>query len=58
MEAASLIANKLDATIKHVDWPKIDLCLETGHTSFDGRLLLENLNTSIKHSFKKWAMNP
>jgi len=55
IEAAELIAARLDATIEHVPWPALDQRIESGSTVFDSRKLLARLPRAVTHQLADWA---
>lgn len=54
-EAASFVAARLGATVECVDWPELDVRIESGSTVFDGALILDTLQTVVHHRFSDWA---
>jgi UDP-glucose 4-epimerase len=54
-EVAFLIASKVGATVKCIEWPEFDCRMESGSTVFDSTKLLVTLKTKLTHSFYDWA---
>ena len=55
LEAAQLIARRLDATIEFAPWPAFDRRVESGSTVFDGRKLLSRLPDLLTHRMADWV---
>lgn len=55
LEAAKLIAARLDADIEFAAWPSFDLAIESGSTVFDGGKMLARLPTVVTRNMAEWA---
>lgn len=56
-EMAQLIANRYDAKIKYIEWPEIDLKIESGDTIFDDSKLQKIIGNTTKSKFVDWIKN-
>jgi UDP-glucose 4-epimerase len=54
LEAAQIVADKFGVGVKFVDWPEIDLKLESGDTIFDSNKLDSLLRENYKYNFREW----
>jgi len=54
-EVAFLIATRVGATVKCIEWPEFDSRMESGSTVFDSTKLLTTLKTELTHSFNDWV---
>jgi UDP-glucose 4-epimerase len=55
LQAAQLIASRLQATIELAPWPAFDERIESGGTVFDGRKLLERLSPAPVRTMAEWV---
>jgi UDP-glucose 4-epimerase len=55
LEVATLVAERLGATITFNDWPDMDLKLESGSTVFDASRWLAATGLAPRHSLARWA---
>jgi len=56
-EIAMMIGNKYNASIKLVDWPEMDLILESGDTVFDSAKLDNAFKITYNYKFKDWLQS-
>jgi len=56
LEAAQIVADKFGVGVKFVDWPEIDLKLESGDTIFDSKKLDSLLREDYKYNFREWIL--
>ena len=57
LQAAQMIAARLDACIELTAWPALDQRIESGSTVFDGSRLETRLPGLLQHSFGRWVMS-
>jgi UDP-glucose 4-epimerase len=55
LEAARLVAARLNADIEFAAWPSFDLAIESGSTVFDGGKMLARLPSVVTRSMAEWA---
>jgi UDP-glucose 4-epimerase len=55
LEAAKLIAARLDADIEFAAWPSFDLAIESGSTVFDGGKMMARVPTVVTRNMAEWA---
>lgn len=55
LDAAKLIATRLNAVTETTAWPALDLRIESGSTVFDGTKMLTLLPTSMSENLAEWA---
>lgn len=53
-EVAESVAVKYGVEVSCIEWPELDLKIESGDTIFDGSKLANACNYTFKHSFDKW----
>jgi UDP-glucose 4-epimerase len=57
LQAAQLIATRLEARIELTPWPEFDQRIESGSTVFDGSRLEARLPGLVQQSFGRWVMS-
>lgn len=55
LQAAGLIATRLQAAIELAPWPEFDLRIESGSTVFDGSKLSSRLPTNMPRTMGEWV---
>ncbi len=53
-DVANSVALKYNVQVELINWPELDLKIESGDTIFDGGKLANACDYSFKHSFSEW----
>lgn len=56
-EAASIVAEKFGVNVNYINWPEVDLKLESGDTIFDSEKIDSILKSRSEYNFRDWIFS-